>query len=158
MNKSIWTGLAVAIVMAATAAACGGGSSSGGGTATSTTPTSPTAPTTPTAPTNPTTPTTPTTPTDSATITIGADGRVTPSTVTITRGGRVTMVNNHNRAHDMASDPHPEHTTCPELNQWGFLQAGQQRTSGNLNTARTCGFHDHNEPNNNGLKGQVIIQ
>jgi plastocyanin len=147
MNRATWKGLAAAALVAATAAACGGGSSGGG-----------TTPTTPTSPTNPTTPTTPTTPTDTATITIGADGRVTPATVTITRGGRVTMINNHNRAHDMSSDPHPEHTTCPELNQWGFLQAGQSRTSGNLNTARTCGFHDHGEPDNNNLKGQVIIQ
>ena len=147
MNKTIWTGLAAAALTAVTAAACGGG----GGGGTTSTPTSPTTTTT-------TTTTTSSTPTDSATITIGADGRVTPATVTITRGGRVTMINNHNRAHDMSSDPHPEHTTCPELNQWGFLQAGQQRTSGNLNTARTCGFHDHNEPTNTGLIGSVIIQ
>jgi hypothetical protein len=135
-----------------TAVACGGGTN-GGGTATT--------PTTPTSPTNPTTPTTPTppaTPTDLATITIGADGRVSPSTVTIVRGGRVTMINNHNTSHDMSSDPHPEHTQCPELNQWGFLSAGQQRTSGNLNTARTCGFHDHNLPQNTGLQGTVVIQ
>jgi plastocyanin len=146
LMKRGWKGLAAAAIVAATVTACGGGS--GGGT--TTTPTTPT----------PTTPTTPTTgtPTDSATITIGADGRVSPSTVTIVRGGRVTMINNHNRAHDMSSDPHPEHTTCPELNQWGFLQVGQQRTSGNLNTARTCGFHDHNEPDNAGLRGSVIIQ
>jgi plastocyanin len=139
MTKTLLKGLAAATIVAATVAACGGGSSGGG---TTTTPTSPTTPTTPTTP----------------TITIGADGRVSPSTVTIVRGGRVTMINNHNRAHDMSSDPHPEHTTCPELNQWGFLQAGQTRTSGNLNTARTCGFHDHNEPDNAGLRGSVIIQ
>ncbi|MFM8534753.1 MAG: hypothetical protein ACKOEC_14410 [Acidimicrobiia bacterium] len=147
MNKTIWTGLAVAAFATVTAVACGGGSSSGGGTSS-----------TPTSPTTTTTTTTTTTPTDSATITIGADGRVTPSTVTIVRGGRVTMVNNHNRSHDMSSDPHPEHTTCPELNQWGFLQAGQSRTSGNLTTARTCGFHDHTLPNDTGLRGSVIIQ
>ena len=93
-----------------------------------------------------------------ATITIGTDGRVSPSSVTIAPGGRVTMINNHNQAHDMASDPHPEHSQCPELNQWGFLTAGQQRTSGNLNTARTCGFHDHGLPANTGLQGRVIIQ
>jgi plastocyanin len=146
MMKRMALGVAAAALIAATAAACGGGSSSGGG-GTTTTPTSPTTPTTPTGPV-----------TDSATITIGSDGRVSPSSVTITRGGRVTMINNHNQSHDMSSDPHPEHTTCPELNQWGFLTAGQQRTSGNLNTARTCGFHDHNLPDNAGLRGTVIIQ
>jgi hypothetical protein len=140
--------IAAALFVAVTAVACGGGSS---------TPTTPTPPTSTTPP--PTTaPPTTAPPTDSATITIGADGRVSPSSVTIVRGGRVTMINNHNTSHDMSSDPHPEHSNCPELNQWGFLTAGQQRTSGNLNTARTCGFHDHNVPQNTGLQGTVIIQ
>jgi hypothetical protein len=144
MTKAIWTGLAAAMLVAATTAACGGGSSS--------TPTSPTPPPTTPPPTtggpNPTT----------ATITIGTDGRVSPSSVTIAPGGRVTIINNHNQAHDMSSDPHPEHTQCPEINQIGFLTAGQSRTSGNFNTARTCGFHDHNLPDNTGLQGRIIIQ
>ena len=148
MAQSIWKGLAAAMVVAATAAACGGGSSNA-------TPTSPTPPVT----TTPTTPTTPTGPNPAtATITIGTDGRVTPASVTIAPGGRVTMVNNHNQAHDMSSDPHPEHSQCPEINQIGFLTAGQSRTSGNFNTARTCGFHDHNLPDNTGLQGRIIIQ
>jgi plastocyanin len=141
MRSRIWMALAAAIVTAATAAACGGGGGS-----------------TPTTPTSPTNPSNPTTPTDTATITIGSDGRVTPSSVTITRGGRVTMINNHNRQHDMSSDPHPEHTQCPEINQIGFLNPGQQRTSGNFNTARTCSFHDHDDENNANLKGSIIIQ
>jgi hypothetical protein len=143
MTQAIWTGFAAALVVAATTVACGGGGSSSG---------------TPTTPTTPTSPSNPTTPTDSATITIGADGRVSPASVTITRGGRVTMVNNHNRAHDMSSDPHPEHTQCPEINSIGFLNPGQSRTSSNLNTARTCGFHDHNDSDNAGLKGSIVIQ
>lgn len=137
--KQINAGAVAAFIVALTAAACGGGSS---------TPTTPTSPTTPTTGGNPQT----------ATITIGSDGRVSPSSVTIAPGGRVTMINNHNVSHDMVSDPHPEHTQCPELNQWGFLQPGQQRTSGNLNTARTCGFHDHNRDADTGLQGRVIIQ
>ncbi len=143
MRLTIAKGLATALVVAVTAAACGG---SGGGS----TPTTPT-------PTPPTTPTTGT-PSDSATITIGANGSVSPSSVTITRGGRVTMINNDSRSHDMSSDPHPEHTQCPEINQIGFLTGGQQRTSGNFNTARTCSFHDHNLPDSAGLKGTIIIQ
>lgn len=140
MTTTMWKGLAAAVMIAATAAACGGSSSTptspsggggntGGGTAT-----------------------------DSATITIGTNGSISPSTVTITRGGRVTIVNNHTQAHDMASDPHPEHTQCPEINQIGFLTSGQQRTSGNFNTARTCTFHDHNLPDSAGLKGTIVIQ
>ena len=144
MTNAIWKGLATAIVVAALAAACGGGSS---------TPTSPT-----TGGGTPPPTTGGGTATDSATITIGSNGSVSPSTVTITRGGRVTFINNHTRAHDMSSDPHPEHTDCPEMNAVGFLSPGQSRTSSNFNTARTCGFHDHNEPDNAGLKGTIIIQ
>ncbi len=146
MTTAIWKGLAAAVVVAATAVACGGGSSStptspstGGGTTGGGTSGGGAA-------------------TDLATITIGTDGRVSPATVTLNRGGRVTMINNHNQAHDMSSDPHPEHTQCPEINQIGFLTAGQSRTSGNFNTARTCGFHDHNLPDNAGLKGTIVIQ
>lgn len=141
MRPTITTGLAAAIVVAMTAAACGGGSSS-----TPTTPTPPT--TTPPAGGNPST----------ATITIGSDGRVSPAQVTIAVGGRVTIINNHNVSHDMQSDPHPEHTDCPPLAQIGFLTPGQQRTSGNFNTARTCGFHDHDRENDAGLRGRIIIQ
>ena len=67
-----------------------------------------------------------------ATITIGTDGRVSPASVTIAPGGRVTIVNNHTRPHDMSSDPHPEHTQCPEINQIGFLTSGQSRTQRQL--------------------------
>lgn len=148
MKASLWTAVGVFAIVAASAAACGGSSSN--------TPTTPTPTTTTPPPT--TTPPTTTPPASTATITIGADGNASPLTVTIARGGRVTFVNNDTRSHDMSSDPHPEHTQCTELNQVGFLNAGQSRTSGNLNTARTCGFHDHNLPNNAGLRGSVIIQ
>ena len=91
------------------------------------------------------------------TITIGANGQVSPTTLTVTVGSRVTFVNNSNRQHDMSSDPHPEHTDCPGLTV-GNLQPGQSRESQNLTTARTCGFHDHNEPSNAALTGTVRIQ
>jgi len=144
MTKTIWQGLAAAVLVATTAAACGGSSPSSPTPPTSTTPPSTTPPST--------------NPTDLATITIGSNGSVSPSTVTITRGGRVTFVNNHTRAHDMSSDPHPEHTDCPEMAAVGFLSPGQSRTSSNFNTARNCGFHDHNEPDTAGLKGRITIQ
>jgi hypothetical protein len=70
----------------------------------------------------------------------------------------VTFVNNDSRAHTMNSNPHPEHTDCPPINDVGFLGAGQQRTTGNLNTARTCGYHDHALPENTSLQGTITIQ
>ena len=83
---------------------------------------------------------------------------VTPRSVTVTRGSQVTFVNNDSRPHDMESDPHPEHTDCPEINSVGTLNPGQSRQTGNLNTARTCGFHDHLAAENNTLRGSIVIQ
>jgi hypothetical protein len=78
--------------------------------------------------------------------------------MTISRGTQVTMSNQDTRTHEMDSDPHPEHTDCPELNSIDFLNPGQSRQSQNLNTARTCGFHDHGDPNNAAMKGSILIQ
>ena len=127
--------LSAAAAALMTAAACGGSS---GGDATPTTPS-------------------PTPTPGSATITITASG-VSPRSVTIPAGSRVTFVNNDSRAHDMASDPHPAHTTCPAVNDVGFLQPGQSRTTGNLTTPRTCGFHDHNRDTDTSLQGSIVIQ
>jgi plastocyanin len=91
-----------------------------------------------------------------ATITITANG-VSPKDVTVAAGSRVTFVNNDNRPHDMSSDPHPEHTDCPTVTV-GFIQVGQSATTQNLNTPRTCGFHDHNQPTTTSLQGSIRIQ
>ena len=96
-------------------------------------------------------------PSSTATITITSAG-ASPQTVTIAAGGRVTFVNNDSRSHNMSSDPHPTHTDCSALNQVGFLAPGQSRDTGMLTTVRTCGFHDHDQPSNSGLRGQIIIQ
>ena len=68
------------------------------------------------------------------------------------------FVNNDSRRHDMTSDPHPEHNLCPEINQVGLLQPGQMRETGNLVAVRTCGFHDHENPDNSLLTGRLVIR
>jgi hypothetical protein len=83
---------------------------------------------------------------------------VCPTTMTVPRGTQITIMNQDSRTHEMDSDPHPEHTDCPEINQIDFLNPGQARQSGNLNIARTCGFHDHGNPDNAAIRGSVIIQ
>ena len=93
----------------------------------------------------------------SNTITITASG-VSPKTMQITLGSRVRFLNSDSRPHNMASDPHPEHTDCPEFDQVGFLSPGQARETGNFVNPKTCGFHDHDIPDNAGLKGQVIAR
>ena len=135
--KQVLTSLFVALLIALAAASCGSDSPSSP---------SPT-PTPPTPPPNPST----------TTITITSAG-ASPRSVTIAAGGRVTFINNDSRPHDMSSNPHPEHTDCPAINQVGFLTTGQTKTTGNLTTARTCGFHDHNEPSTVSLQGTIVIQ
>lgn len=83
---------------------------------------------------------------------------MSPNAITVSAGTRVTFVNNDSRAHDMESDPHPEHTACPPINDVGFIQAGQSRQTGNLNTVRRCGYHDHNQDSNRNLQGTITIQ
>ena len=96
-------------------------------------------------------------PTPATTITI-TNGGVSPKTVTVPRGSQVQFMNSDGSAHDMASNPHPEHTDCTEINSVGFLNPGQSRQTNNLNTARTCGFHDHSNPNSTNLQGSIVVQ
>ena len=91
------------------------------------------------------------------TITISSAG-VSPNNIEVAVGARVLFINSDSRSHNMTSDPHPEHTDCPAINSVGFLTAGQQLTTGNLTTARTCKYHDHDDPSNTKLQGQIVIK
>ena len=92
-----------------------------------------------------------------ATITL-ANGRVTPSSVTVTVGQSVNFINNDGRVHNMSSDPHPAHTECPSINLVGAISNGQTKPTNSLPTARSCGFHDHDDPDNSQLRGTIVIQ
>jgi plastocyanin len=96
-------------------------------------------------------------PTATTTITLTSSG-VSPHSIQVSPGSQVTFINNDSRPHDMESDPHPEHTDCPELSQVGFLSPGQSRRSGNLNTVRTCGYHDHDDAGNTRFQGSIVIR
>jgi plastocyanin len=131
------TGAAALVALAINACSSSGSSSSGG-------PSSPT-----------------TAPSDAVatnTITI-ANSVATPKNIKVARGSQVTFINNDNQSHMMNSDPHPDHTDCPEINQVGFLSPGQSRQTGNMTSNRSvCGFHDHDLPNVAGLQGSITIQ
>jgi hypothetical protein len=91
-------------------------------------------------------------------ITISASGAVSPTELIVAPGTRVLFINSHARRHDMTSDQHPDHMDCPEINQVGVLQPGQNRETGNLVSVRTCGFHDHENPDEPLLKGRIVIR
>ena len=50
-------------------------------------------------------------------------GRVAPRHHGSSGLARLTFVNNDSTPHDMSSDPHPEHTGCPEITV-GFVPTG----------------------------------
>jgi hypothetical protein len=91
-----------------------------------------------------------------ATVTINANG-VSDSLPRVNLGSRIRFTNDDSRVHAILSTPHGTHTDCPALNDIGILQPGQSRESGVLNERRGCGFHDHNDPDNNAFRGQVLV-
>jgi plastocyanin len=95
--------------------------------------------------------------TGGTTITITSSG-VSPKTLTVPRGTQVTFTNSDTVPHDMQSDPHPAHTDCPEITNVGFLNPGQSKMTANMNTARICGYHDHQRSSDAALQGTIVIQ
>jgi plastocyanin len=93
-----------------------------------------------------------------ATITITAAG-VSPAQVSIAVGQSVTFVNNDTRPHEIASNPHPTHGSCPSIEGGlGVVQAGQTKLTHGFSGAGTCGFHDHLDDTNQALRGSVVIR
>jgi hypothetical protein len=95
--------------------------------------------------------------TGGATITITSSG-LSIRNVTVVRGAQVTFVNNDSRPHDIRSDPHSSHGDCPEINQVGLIQPGNNRQTGNLTTPRVCGFHDDNDASDGSFQGTIQVQ
>jgi len=89
---------------------------------------------------------------------ISSAGVLTPKEITISAGSRVLFINNHSKPHYMASDPHPEHTDCQEMDPIGILAPGARRETSNFVTPRTCGIHDHEDFANPSLQGRIIIR
>jgi len=92
-----------------------------------------------------------------ATVTIGSDGSVSPKSVTIAPGQVVAFVNKDSHEHLMFSNPHPVHTDCRAVNAVGKLLPGQTRNTGNFESVRACGFHDHGDAGNAALHGSITV-
>jgi hypothetical protein len=143
--RSIWpaslAALTLTVVSSLAIVACGGGDS-------------PSAPSPTPSPAPSPTPTPP--PGGTTTITITSAG-VSPRELVVPRGTRVTFVNDDGVPHDMNSDPHPQHTSCTDMNV-GFVAAGRSGQTEVLNIVRTCGYHDHNQPSNQNLQGTIRVE
>jgi plastocyanin len=93
-----------------------------------------------------------------AQVTITASG-VSPGSVTISIGQSVTFVNNDTRSHEIASNPHPVHGSCPSIESGlGTLGPGQTRLTQGFAGAGTCSYHDHLNDTNASLQGTIIIR
>ncbi len=130
----------VSLAAAIAVAACGGGSDGGGNT-----------------PTGPSSGGSGQGGQSGATITFGGSGAA-PREVTISVGQTVTFTNGTNQQRNIFSDPHPVHTDCQPLNSINVLGPGQTKQTAAFTTARTCGFHDHDFPDDATLKGTIRIQ
>jgi len=91
-----------------------------------------------------------------ATITILANGTLSPAQVEITVGQSVTFVNQDSRNHQMSADPHPSHADCPQIQV--LTTPGQTKSSNALPVAKVCGLHDHLDPSNVNLLGRVTVR
>jgi plastocyanin len=93
-----------------------------------------------------------------ATVTMTSSG-LSATTVTVAVGQTVTFINNDNKSHEMASDPHPQHGSCPSMeNGLGTIAAGQTKVTHMFANTGTCGYHDHLDDGNANLKGTITVQ
>jgi plastocyanin len=128
------TAVAFAGVLAFAAVACGGGGGYGSNT--------------PTGPSNPGA--------SAATVTIRAGGTADPLEVRINVGQSVRFVNEDSRAHHIQSNPHGQHNNCTQTNI-AVLNPGQNATTGAYTEVKSCGYHDHMDPDRTQLHGTIRV-
>lgn len=87
------------------------------------------------------------------TVTITNNG-FSPPSITINAGETVTWVNNDDRSHWPASDPHPVHNTYPGFDPLSGIAAGSS-WSFKFDNKGTWIYHDHQFTSR---KGTVVVQ
>jgi plastocyanin len=93
-----------------------------------------------------------------ATVTITAAG-VSPASVTVAVGQAVTFVNNDTRSHEIGSNPHPNHGSCPSIETGvSLLAVGQTKITRAFANTGTCGYHDHLDDSNTRFQGTIVVQ
>ena len=93
-------------------------------------------------------------------ITITPQG-VTPRVLVVSPGERITVRNLDTTPHQIFSGPYLERSTCPALNQVGYLAPGESRVSGNFSVTGTCPFLDDVGPGkqlDRDFQGYVIVR
>lgn len=80
------------------------------------------------------------------------DSGFSPSNLSVKTGTLVTVKNSSSSTLEYNSDPHPSHTTNPELNQ-GSIEPGQS-VSFKVTKTGTHGYHNHLNPSR---KGSLVV-
>lgn len=93
---------------------------------------------------------------DSVTVTVSDDG-FSPSQATVKSGGKITWTNNSKVKVQIASDPHPTHTSNKELSNGEFVIELEPSASTTVTVTKvgTWGYHDHLNP---AQRGKVIVK
>ena len=91
-------------------------------------------------------------PSNGKTVTISGSG-FSPSSITINAGDTVKWVNNDNKSHWPASDPHPQHNGYAGFDSFG-ISAGSD-WSFKFNNTGTWYYHDHQSISKTGV---VVVQ
>lgn len=92
----------------------------------------------------------------SSVLVVITDTGLSPRVINVRAGGQVTFRNDDAAPHQLSSDPHPEHTRCPEYNN-PVLQQGDLFTATAQARDGTCPLHDHLNPDSSTFRGAVTV-
>ena len=89
------------------------------------------------------------------TITLSSTG-VSPKASSVSGGSSVAVVNYDSVPHQLASNPNPQQTDCPELNS-PMLAPGDVFTATIANRDEMCGFNDILNPTDSNFEGTINV-
>ena len=93
-----------------------------------------------------------------ATVNISSAG-VDSKSVTVAVGQSVTFVNGDTVPHEIASDPHPQHGSCPSIEAGlGTINPNQSKTTQGFANAGRCTYHDHRNDSDVRFQGSITVQ
>lgn len=82
------------------------------------------------------------------TVTINSSGNYSPLNLTLNKGDTIRWVNNDNKKHWPASDPHPQHTNYSGFDSLGITLG--KSWSFTFSSQGSWGWHDHQFPSTTG--------
>ena len=93
--------------------------------------------------------------TTSTTITLSSTG-VSPKASSVSGGSSVSIFNDDSVPHQLASNPDPQQTDCPELNS-PMLAPGDVFMATVANRDEMCGFNDILNPTDSDFQGTITV-